>query len=76
MKTKLPIFALVFATLLLALTFSCKKEVPKAIPTLSTIAVSSITSTTATGGGSITSDGGATVAARGVCWNTSQNPTL
>ena len=45
-------------------------------PTLYTTAVSSITSTTASSGGNITSDGGATVTARGVCWSTSANPTI
>ena len=41
---------------------------------LTTTAVSSITTTTAISGGNITSDGGASVIARGVCWNTSTNP--
>ena len=45
------------------------------IPSLTTTSVSSITGTTAESGGSITDDGGAAVAARGVCWNTIQNPT-
>jgi uncharacterized protein (TIGR02145 family) len=45
-------------------------------PTLSTAAVTSITLTTATTGGSITSDGGATVTARGVCWATTASPTI
>ena len=44
-------------------------------PTISTTEVIAITSTTATSGGNITSDGGAGVIARGVCWSTSQNPT-
>ena len=46
------------------------------LPTLSTTVASNITKTTATSGGNITSDGGATVTARGVCWSTSQNPTI
>ena len=46
------------------------------LPTISTIVASNITSATATSGGNITSDGGATVTARGVCWSTSQNPTV
>lgn len=66
-------FIIVF--LILTLTFSCKKEIPKVIPTLTTTAISSITHTTASGGGSITSDGGAIVFARGVCWSTNQAPT-
>ncbi|MCX6320482.1 MAG: fibrobacter succinogenes major paralogous domain-containing protein [Bacteroidia bacterium] len=45
------------------------------IPTLTTTAVTAITETTATGGGNITSDGGATITARGVCWGTVTNPT-
>jgi hypothetical protein len=45
------------------------------IPTVSTSPVIDITSTTATSGGNVTSDGGATVTARGVCWNTTPNPT-
>ena len=40
-----------------------------------TVAVSDIATTTATSGGNITSDGGAAVSARGVCWSTSANPT-
>ena len=45
-------------------------------PTVTTTTASNITSTTATSGGNITSDGGSAVTARGVCWSTSQNPTL
>jgi len=41
-----------------------------------TTSVSEITSTTAASGGNITSDGGASVTARGVCWNTTENPVL
>ncbi|OFX31040.1 MAG: hypothetical protein A2X08_18240 [Bacteroidetes bacterium GWA2_32_17] len=44
------------------------------IPTLTTTAISSITSITAISGGNVTLDGGATVTARGVCWSTSANP--
>jgi uncharacterized protein (TIGR02145 family) len=45
------------------------------LPTVTTAAVTSITQFTATSGGDISSDGGASVTARGVCWNTSSNPT-
>ena len=38
--------------------------------------VSDITATTALCGGYVSDDGGATVTARGVCWSTSQNPTI
>lgn len=45
------------------------------LPTLSTSSISNILKTSATGGGNVTSDGGTSVTARGVCWNTSGNPT-
>jgi len=45
------------------------------VPVLTTAAISGITSTSAECGGSITSDGGAAVSARGVCWSTHQTPT-
>ncbi len=45
------------------------------VPSVTTAAVSNVTETSATCGGNVTSDGGATVTARGVCWSTSQNPT-
>lgn len=45
-------------------------------PTVSTNNVTNITQTSATCGGNVASDGGATVTARGVCWSTSQNPTV
>jgi hypothetical protein len=44
--------------------------------TLTTTVISSITSTTAVSGGNITNDGGGTITARGVCWNTETAPTI
>ena len=49
---------------------------PATAPTVTTTAISNIDKTTATGGGNVTADGGATVTARGICWSTSQNPTV
>ncbi len=46
------------------------------IPTVTTLPVSDITENSATSGGNITSDEGALVTERGVCWSTSQNPTI
>jgi uncharacterized protein (TIGR02145 family) len=45
-------------------------------PILSTAEVSEITSMTAKCGGTIMSDGGATVTARGACWSTNPTPTV
>lgn len=46
-----------------------------ALPTVTTSAATNITYTSATVGGNVTSDGGATVTERGVVYSTSQNPT-
>jgi uncharacterized protein (TIGR02145 family) len=45
-------------------------------PTLSTNSISSITSTSAVSGGNITSDGGSSVTASGICWSTSPTPII
>lgn len=44
------------------------------VPILSTASVTNITQTTASSGGTITSDGGFPVTARGVCWSTTPSP--
>ena len=46
------------------------------LPTVTTASVSNITTNAVTCGGNVTNSGGATVTARGVCWSTSQNPTV
>jgi hypothetical protein len=46
------------------------------IPVLTTSTIDSITQTTALSGGSISTDNGAQITARGVCWSTSVNPTI
>ena len=59
------------------LTIGCEKENDKEQPpVLTTGNAYSITPTTANCGGKITSDGGATITARGVCWSTIQDPTI
>jgi hypothetical protein len=74
-------------TLLLAfIAFGCQKEinfespVPTTtttdLPTVITAVVSSITNSTAYTGGNITSSGGSTITARGVCWGTAANPVV
>jgi hypothetical protein len=45
-------------------------------PTVTTAAVTSIGTTTAASGGNVTSDGGAAVTDRGVCWSVSSGPTI
>jgi hypothetical protein len=46
------------------------------IPKLTTNAISNITSTNAMSVGSISNDGGKSVISKGMCWSTTQNPTL
>ena len=72
-KIKL-LLILVFLAAGISLLDSCKKD-PKP-PTLTTSAVSDITVSSATSGGDITSDGGAEVTARGICWGTTTNPDI
>ena len=61
-----------FIAFALFLLHSCKKE---ELSTLSTTPITNITATSATGGGNITSDGGAKVNAKGVCWGVNADPT-
>ena len=48
---------------------------PLILATVTTSPITSITSSSASGGGNVTSDGGSEVTARGVCWNTLPIPT-
>lgn len=73
MKTHLSISTIILLALLF--TFSCKKDVPKVIPAISTSAPTNITSLTAVCGGIISTDGGAPIISRGVCWSVKQYPT-
>jgi uncharacterized protein (TIGR02145 family) len=49
---------------------------PGRVPELRTSPVTDITVTTAKSGGSIVSDGGSPITARGVCWSAAPNPTI
>jgi uncharacterized protein (TIGR02145 family) len=53
----------------------CKKDEPAKLPTLTTTGVTAITASTASGGGTISSDGGAAITVRGVCWGLTEGPT-
>ena len=64
----------IFAYFLFVFT-SCKKDEPD-LPVVTTIEANNITTSTAICGGEITSDGGGEIKERGVCWSTSDNPTI
>ena len=81
MKTKFRhfIYPLFFIGAVMILASSCKDEevvIPPTPPGVLTSPVTEIIETTATSGGLITSDGGAAVTAKGICWSTSPNPIL
>ena len=51
-------------------------ETQHQLPIVTTNTITSITTNSATCGGDVTSNGASSVTARGVCWSTSQNPTV
>lgn len=77
-RTQFWIYPLLLMGVFLVFASSCNKDDDNiaGIPVLTTTAVTDITQTTAKSGGNITSDGGATVTSRGVCWGTNQTPTI
>ena len=73
MKTGSNLLAAVFLISMIFLINGCKKAT---MPTLKTSEISGITINTAISGGEITSDGGDDITEKGVCWNTSTEPTI
>jgi|GEM_PF-3527473 len=67
-----------FATNANGTTYGNQVEVNSStiLPVLTTAEITEITSRTARGGGNITSDGGISIVARGVCYDTLPNPTI
>jgi uncharacterized protein (TIGR02145 family) len=59
----------------LLLTINSCKEKPT-LPVLTTDSVKEIAQTSALTGGNVTSDGGAEIIERGICWSTGQYPTI
>ena len=73
-RTNLLNFPILMVGVFFMFASSCNKNVE--VPVLTTISVTEITDVTAISGGNITSDGGASITARGVCWSTNENPTI
>jgi hypothetical protein len=67
------ISSFILLTASIVLLGSCKK---KELPVLTTTAVTNITITAATGGGTITDEGSSPVISLGVCWSTDPEPTI
>ena len=74
MKNSTGLFYVTAFVASMALINACKEKAE--IPSLTTTPVSAITSTSATSGGNVISDGGSEITARGIFWSTSQNPDL
>ena len=49
--------------------------VTQSVPSLTTNAITSITTSSAQSGGNVTNDGNSTVTSKGICWSTSSGPT-
>jgi uncharacterized protein (TIGR02145 family) len=69
------IFSITGVILLIFICSSCKKDKPT-LPVLITMAVTEISYTTATSGGDVIKEGGASLLSRGVCWSIAANPTI
>jgi uncharacterized protein (TIGR02145 family) len=81
-KPNFLIYELLLMGVFLLFTSSCENDDDNngdkkvGLPVLTTTAITDIKQTTAIGGGNITSESGAMVTARGVCWSTEQTPTI
>jgi hypothetical protein len=81
MKIKFKIYPLLITGLFVFLVFGCKKKITteEAVKNLPIIKASTLTNTSATSSTimvEISSDGGDSISARGVCWGTTANPTI
>ena len=78
MKTnnKMNYSILVFLGFLISVTGCKPYDTNVLVPVLTTTEVSNLTENSATSGGSIVSDGGGGITARGVCWSLKENPSI
>lgn len=68
---------IIFLLLLVLYQFSCKKTIDyKPVPVVTTTRITEISPTSALSGGTVTSDAGTVVSARGVCYSTNPSPTI
>lgn len=76
MKMNSSVWSVIIFVFFSLLMLTCKKEPAISVPELTTTNFSSVTATSFICGGNITSDGGAPIISRGVCWSTGNNPTI
>ena len=65
-----------FFVFLISFFSGCKKDEPAKLADVTTAPVTNITATTATCGSNISSDGGAVITAKGVCWGEAASPSI
>ncbi len=73
MKKGSGLFTLIIMASMIFLVYGCKKAT---LPTVTTTEITGITINSAVSGGEITADGGGDIAEKGVCWNTTGEPTI
>lgn len=79
MKKIIELIMLIIPTSVILIFSGCQHDLPPSISKLAiieTLPVSQITQTSANSGGNITSNGGASITARGVCWSKTPGPTI
>jgi uncharacterized protein (TIGR02145 family) len=74
-KIPVPVYLLLAGFIILTL-HSCRKEQSVLIPEVDTSPLENLTSISTDAGGSVLSDGGSPVSARGVCWAMTIHPTI
>jgi hypothetical protein len=79
-STNIRLFATVLIGMIIIIIGSCKKdketETSDQVPVVTTSVISDVTSSTVIFGGNVTSQGSDSVTSLGVCWSTSENPTI
>ena len=68
------IYLVVLIVILLSIQIACQKEIPEEIPSLSTVNITDVTSTSITSGGLIFSTGGDSIRSRGLCLSIKKKP--
>ena len=76
MKSQFKLFLFLIPIFTIIGCSSSSDENEPQLATLQTVAISNITPVSATSGGTITSNGNSEITEKGVCWNTSPNPTI
>jgi uncharacterized protein (TIGR02145 family) len=75
-KNRVVYYLVALIGIIILIQIACKKELPKEVPSLVTINITDITSTSITSGGLVFSAGGVTVLSKGICVSTKKNPEI